>query len=630
MTNQSSLPGLRTITPAAIASRRLAAQFEGLPAGMDRGELVHVIKNGGPRCGYSPTEVRRLVYLVRHTGDDDWRDGDGLPVVWKSVAAMAADLGVQRGQINAVERSLVEKGAIAHRDSGSRRRWGSRDPGTGRVTQAWGVDLRPLAVACAEFADAARAAATDERMKQAARAESLSLRCEIRQLTAALGRECELDERPLPGTAALAVLVDGRDRLLAMRDALVAELQDPGGGGAVDDVGPDAHLRNCATVPAHSDDGCRGCGAADGAEDGSGGGYGFADAEGTENRTRIPIHVESLPENGNRPPRSGGAADPAGEDCIARTPDPAGDNGPGRNQHGHGRSGDGQRLKPDPAAVRETAGCGESRESCEPGALRDAEAGASRTGSPAAERPVPFPAEYQRLSRFCAVWADGRLLVLSGRTGDRELRRALGRMKARRAIPRVLQETVVHSPERISRAWQGQDAGPGATGVRAPGSDLIDPEGDFGVRHLQPGRVAAVASPAFRRIVGDDPGWRELGWAVQQQRLALGIRDTAWRRAVDVLGIRAAAVLVAVIDGRCQDKASFVWNPSGFVAGCVKRAETGDLHLHRSVWGLERTRQWREARWAYAAPRLAAVVAEERPRRGTRSKAGSTSARPTW
>ncbi len=599
------MPGLRIITPAAIASRRLAAHFEGLPAGMARCDLVQAIRKGAPRCGYSPTEVRRLVYLLQHTGDDDWRAGDGLPVVWKSVAVMARDLGVRRGQINAVERSLVDKGAIAHRDSGSRRRWGRRDPATGRVKEAYGVDLRPLAVAFETFAVAARASAADERMKQATRSESLSLRCEIRQMAAALGRECGLDGRPLAGTAALAALVAERDRLLAMRNALVAEFQSPGESDHRSAAHADAsaHLRTCASAHEHSNEEGGGGEEHAGTADGRGGGYGLADAEGTQNRTPILIHTESAP-NGNRPSRSGEGAEPAGGTFI-NAPGVAGrgDNGPGRNQAGHGVGEDGQRLQPDPAVGRETTSAAESSG---PGDLLDAGKGHSRAGNGVAERPVPFPVWHRRLSRFCVVWPDGRLLVVRDRTGDRELRRALGRMKASGAIPGVLQEAVVHSPERISQVWRGQDVGPDATGGgRTPGRGNIDPERDFGVQHLQPGRVAAVASAAFRDLAGADPGWRDVRWACERQRLALGIHDTAWSRAVSVLGIRAAAVLVAVIDGRCRDKTSFVWNPSGFVVGCVKRAEAGGLHLHRSVWGLERTQQWRDARWAYAAPRSA-------------------------
>ncbi|MCY4607901.1 MAG: replication initiation protein RepC [bacterium] len=473
MTNQSATPGLRTITPEAIAGRRAAAHFDGLPAGVDESHLERAIRKGAPGCGYTPAEVRRLVYLVRHTRSGDWQDGDGLPVVWKSVAVMAEDLGIGRRQVSAVERSLAAKGAIAHRDWGSRRRWGRRDPETGRVTQAYGVDLRPLAGLYEQFDDAARAAADDERSRKAVRGELLALRFEVRQIAAAAGRECDLGARPLEVTAARAALVAERDRLLELRDALIAEFPGPGGDRSA--------LGGCEIEESHGagETGCR-CGepapmAGGGGEAAGRGGGRSSPAEGEVFVPHILVHSESVP-NGNRPSPACGTADPAVDACSDGPPDPAGDTGPGRDQPRRDGGGEG-------------------------------------------------------------------------------------------------------------------------------GPDTIDIERDFGVQHLQPGRVAAVASPAFGRIVGDDPGWRELRWGGEQQRLALGIHDRAWRRAIDVLGIRAAVVLVAVIDGRCQDKASFVWNPSGFVVGCVKRAETGDLHLHRSVWGLERTLRWRDARWAYAVPR---------------------------
>ena len=463
MTNQSATPGMRTITPEAIAGRRAAAEFAGLPAGMDEGNLIQVIRRGAPRCGFSPAEVRRLVYLVRHTRSGDWRDADGLPVVWKSVSTMAGELGISRRQVNAVERSLADKGAIAHKDSASRRRWGRRDAATGSVTEAYGVDLRPLAHLCQEFADAAMAAEEDKRIRKAVRDESLALRCEIRRIAAALGRECDLGGRPLEMTAARIAHLAERDRLLAMRDALIAEF-------------PDLRATDTTAVCASetgTDEGCGGIGCGcresalpsgdEGEVVGRGGG-GFRLGEGEANLPHILIHSESV-TNGNRPARSDGAADPGCEASTDGPSDLVGDKGPGRNQ--------------------------------------------------------------------------------------------------------------------------------------------IDPERDFGVQHLQPGRVAAAAGDAFLDLTGGDAGWRDLRWAAEVRRESLGIHDRAWNRAVRVLGRRAAAVLVAIIDGRCQDKASFVWNPSGFVVGCVKQAEVGGLHLHRSVWGLERTGQWKSARWAYAGLRPA-------------------------
>jgi replication initiation protein RepC len=47
------------------------------------------------------------------------------------------DFGVSERQIQKLERSLFEVGAIAWNDSGNHRRYGSRDPETGEIIYAY-------------------------------------------------------------------------------------------------------------------------------------------------------------------------------------------------------------------------------------------------------------------------------------------------------------------------------------------------------------------------------------------------------------------------------------------------------------------------------------------------------------
>ena len=149
--------GLRRLTPKAVANRLAAGNFDGLPPGVTRDDLVRAIDEGGLWCGLSRPQVRRLVYLVRHTEEIDWQDGDAMPVVWVSVARMAFDLDVSRRQIAKVERQLAETGWVSHRDAPDRRRWGERDPVTGRIVKAFGVELGALGQRYGELAAAATA-----------------------------------------------------------------------------------------------------------------------------------------------------------------------------------------------------------------------------------------------------------------------------------------------------------------------------------------------------------------------------------------------------------------------------------------------------------------------------------------
>ncbi len=460
--SNGAVPGLRAVRPETLAARLAGGSFDGLPAGTGKSALQRALKEGGRHCGLSRVEVDRLVYLVQHTMEIDWCDDESMPVVWRSVGRMAHDLGCSVRWVNEIERRLEESGWITHRDSGNRHRWGERDPETGCVVRAYGVDLRPLGARYQELVAAAEGSAAEWRERKAVRADSSALRNEIRGLHATLGRDWEAGPR-LPDRAPFQDLLAERDRLVAIRDELAqalrmtddcSEAQDEAGGASV-------------ALPGGVDAGAEL--EVSGVED--------ADTSAIRNKSSawaepdcrsIPIHTESV-TTGNRPPAPDDGAGPDGVPCEDTAPADAGDTGPG---------------------------------------------------------------------------------------------------------------------------WKQRDDEP-----------------DFGVRHLQPGRVAAAASARFRQLAGDDPGWRDIAWAAAIRREELGIHDDAWRRAGRALGVRAVTVLVAVIDGRCQEKATFVWNPSGFALGCVARAAAGGLHLHKSIWGLEVRRRQREAWSPYEDPRWLASEA---------------------
>ncbi len=71
-------------------------------------------------------------------------------------------LGIGEGRLKELINLAFEHGLIAMRDAGSGRRQGKREVGEcGRILWAYGFDLSPLAVRCAEFRE--RAAAFEAR-----------------------------------------------------------------------------------------------------------------------------------------------------------------------------------------------------------------------------------------------------------------------------------------------------------------------------------------------------------------------------------------------------------------------------------------------------------------------------------
>ncbi|MEM1186706.1 MAG: plasmid replication protein RepC [Planctomycetota bacterium] len=125
-----------SITPDADATR--------LDRTVDRYRLLLLAKRVGKEWGFTPRMLQLLEYYLAYTTAVDWEEGSR-PIVFQSLARTAMDLGVGERQIQKLEKRLFEVGAIAWNDSGNHKRFGRRDPRSGRLLYAYGVDLTPLA-----------------------------------------------------------------------------------------------------------------------------------------------------------------------------------------------------------------------------------------------------------------------------------------------------------------------------------------------------------------------------------------------------------------------------------------------------------------------------------------------------
>ncbi len=675
MTTQGTGPdnairGVRRATPNTVAAACAGAGFDGLPDGSTRSDLLRVLHRGGMACGLLRHEIARLAYLVGHTLEIDWQEG-GRPLVWVPVGRQAEELGLSRRRIAQVERDLAEKGWISHRDAVDRGRRGCRDPVTGHVKQAFGVDLAPLGVRFTELAAAADAAAALRERRETLRSELLALRMEIRCLQAALGRKGEGDGEPVvaPRLMTAEEMAGAVERLRDRRDRLRAEVAGPpdDGGGGGDQGGGVEHpgVDESATAEGEGDSGggvppesCRGEAArhrrnraAAGEEPVAGGGALRAAPGGEAAASPILIQIQdSVNFVGNRPESStGAAAARASAVPVDVTADTArADDGPGWGAGpGPRHDRDAERL------LALEAGDPAWRDLMDSGALRRLRLGirpdtwvraVEAMGARAAAVTVAV-IDMRRREGVFAGSPDYVLTVCGARAvqdhggGDADWRAV-----ARTAIVCIedLWECAAGAGEeapgrddaagprrdgRVERRRPGRGAGGGSpplaargggrrcrdavgdSAVRATGRVIPDagsgegpatgagsgPIHDCGVEHLQPGRVASVGSQRLQELAGGDPGWRDLVQAATVRRGDLGIHHDTWRTAVRVMGARAAAVTVAVIDGRRLDRGTFVWCPDRFLAACGARAGRGELHLHRSVWGLETAQRFREA-----------------------------------
>jgi replication initiation protein RepC len=156
--------GFRRMTPGLLKADRSAEGFKGLPEGVTSpGQLLAAVKAAAPRLGISPRLVHAVDWLFRFTQPQDW-EKDSRPIVWPSASMQEEALGLSPTQVKEINRRLIELGLVTMKDSPNGKRYGKRDP-RGRIVEAYGFDLAPIAARHAEF----------RRLAEEGRAERLAM-----------------------------------------------------------------------------------------------------------------------------------------------------------------------------------------------------------------------------------------------------------------------------------------------------------------------------------------------------------------------------------------------------------------------------------------------------------------------
>jgi replication initiation protein RepC len=142
--------GFRRLTPGLIKVDRAAESFAGLPKGVTApAQVLAAFKAAAPRLGVSTRLVHAVDWLFKFTQSQDWESG-GRPIVWPSALLQQEALGVSESQAKRLNRRLIEIGLVTTKDSPNGKRYGKRDP-KGRIVEAYGFDLSPLAARYEEF-----------------------------------------------------------------------------------------------------------------------------------------------------------------------------------------------------------------------------------------------------------------------------------------------------------------------------------------------------------------------------------------------------------------------------------------------------------------------------------------------
>jgi replication initiation protein RepC len=186
-TTETAIPsGLRRFTPVMLAIRDQADTFAGAPKGFGKPfRYLAAFQEAEPYLGLPPQAYKLLAWLVKQTMAHDWEEGSR-PICWPSAARQAEFLGLSPARVKILNRALFEAGIFIIRDSETGKRYGRRGP-DGRIIEAYGFDLSPLAYRFDEFIRlAAEAKAERERMK-ALRKRATCARRAIRQIGETLG-----------------------------------------------------------------------------------------------------------------------------------------------------------------------------------------------------------------------------------------------------------------------------------------------------------------------------------------------------------------------------------------------------------------------------------------------------------
>jgi replication initiation protein RepC len=179
------LTGSRRLTLTMLTARDRADSFAGLPAGSAKPlRLLAAFQEAEPYLGLPAHAFKLVSWLVKQTMPCDWEQGSR-PIAWPSARRQQEFLGLSDARVKALNRVLFEAGIFVIRDNEQGKRYGRRGP-DGRIIEAYGFDLSPIAQRYDEFVRiAAEAKVERERMKGLRKRATIARRA-IRQAGEAL------------------------------------------------------------------------------------------------------------------------------------------------------------------------------------------------------------------------------------------------------------------------------------------------------------------------------------------------------------------------------------------------------------------------------------------------------------
>ena len=181
----------RTTSGRPIGARRMnlhmltmldrADAFRGLARGTAKPlRFLAGFQEAEPYLGLPSHAFKLVSWLVKQTQGQDWEEGSR-PIAWPSARRQAEFLGLSPTRVKALNRALFEAGILVIRDNEQGKRYGRRGP-DGRIIEAYGFDLSPLALRYEEFVRVAAAAKAERERMKGLRGRVTFARRRIRQI----------------------------------------------------------------------------------------------------------------------------------------------------------------------------------------------------------------------------------------------------------------------------------------------------------------------------------------------------------------------------------------------------------------------------------------------------------------
>ena len=221
--NDISRPtGWRKATAALVKSQQMATEGQGRESSRTR--AIVAVKRVAAHIGLKAGDLLLLDTLMAFSQPQDWETGSRA-IVWPSNAYLMERTGFSLSTLKRHARRLADACVLSFHDSPNGKRWGHRDA-HGRITEAYGFDLTPLAARADEF-EALEAAKAEERaerrrlkskitiLRRSARARLEAMTPNAEALWRNYERLCRQSPTKQPNIESLHALYDAYVALLA-------------------------------------------------------------------------------------------------------------------------------------------------------------------------------------------------------------------------------------------------------------------------------------------------------------------------------------------------------------------------------------------------------------------------------